>query len=234
MMGAVAKAARAGGARTIGVIPEVFANDNEFTSHDKDAHELIVCKSMKERKAHMQALSDGFIVLPGGIGTLEELFEGCNLEVLCNYNSSAVAECWVVSLCGFLFSVGWSLFERAQQAHRHRRPSRVRSFMRIHDFLGASFSLISIGFTRHCWLLWKASLAMDLCGQISCEYCSSPRIWMPRWITSRRKYQKERKGKKMLALHDASAMNRMPICISDFQHIASSSCSTRRPLEPVA
>jgi predicted Rossmann-fold nucleotide-binding protein len=68
MMGAVAKAARAGGARTVGVIPEVFANDNEFTSPDKDAHELIVCKNMIERKMRMQALSDGFIVLPGGIG----------------------------------------------------------------------------------------------------------------------------------------------------------------------
>jgi uncharacterized protein (TIGR00730 family) len=76
MMGAVAKSARAGGARTIGVIPEVFSNDNEFTARDQDAHELIVCKSMTERKARMQILSDGFIVLPGGIGTLEELFEG--------------------------------------------------------------------------------------------------------------------------------------------------------------
>ncbi len=70
MMGAVAKAARAGGARTIGVIPEVFSNDNEFTSRDKDAHELIVCKNMIDRKARMQALSDGFIVLPGGIGKM--------------------------------------------------------------------------------------------------------------------------------------------------------------------
>jgi uncharacterized protein (TIGR00730 family) len=68
MMGAVAKAARAGGARTIGVIPEVFASDNEFTTPDKDADELIVCKNMIERKMRMQALSDGFIVLPGGIG----------------------------------------------------------------------------------------------------------------------------------------------------------------------
>jgi predicted Rossmann-fold nucleotide-binding protein len=68
MMGAVAKAARAGGARTIGVIPEIFSIDNEFTSPDKDAHELIVCKSMVERKLRMQALSDGFLVLPGGIG----------------------------------------------------------------------------------------------------------------------------------------------------------------------
>jgi predicted Rossmann-fold nucleotide-binding protein len=68
MMGAVAKAARAGGARTIGVIPEVFSKDNEFTSPDMDAHELIVCKSMIERKTRMQCLSDGFVVLPGGIG----------------------------------------------------------------------------------------------------------------------------------------------------------------------
>jgi predicted Rossmann-fold nucleotide-binding protein len=68
MMGAVAKGARAGGARTIGVIPEVFSRNNEFTSPDNDAHELIVCKSLMERKRRMQILSDGFIVLPGGIG----------------------------------------------------------------------------------------------------------------------------------------------------------------------
>jgi uncharacterized protein (TIGR00730 family) len=86
MMGAVARSARAGGARTIGVIPEVFADDNEFTARDKDAHELIVCKSMTERKARMQALSDGFVVLPGGIGTLEELFEGGRVKRVVVYH----------------------------------------------------------------------------------------------------------------------------------------------------
>ena len=128
MMGAVAQAARTGGARTIGVIPEVFADDNEFTARDKDAHELIVCKSMMERKTRMQALSDGFIVLPGGIGTLEELFEGRNLKFCTIIVSHAVAECKLISLCGFL-SVGWSLSKRALQAHRHRRPSRVQFYM---------------------------------------------------------------------------------------------------------
>ena len=126
MMGAVAKSARAGGARTIGVIPEVFSNDNEFTARDQDAHELIVCKSMTERKARMQILSDGFIVLPGGIGTLEELFEGWHF-----WNCSVCAA--ITSLCGHLAShrdslnsVGWSLLERTFEAHRHRRPARVQ------------------------------------------------------------------------------------------------------------
>jgi len=71
-MGAVARAARAGGARTIGVIPRVLV-DLEVADHDAD--ELLVTDGMRERKAVMEERSDGFLALPGGIGTLEELYE---------------------------------------------------------------------------------------------------------------------------------------------------------------
>jgi uncharacterized protein (TIGR00730 family) len=72
MMGAVARAARAGGARTIGVIP---AHLVPFEVADTDADELIVVDTMRERKRTMDERSDAFLALPGGIGTLEELFE---------------------------------------------------------------------------------------------------------------------------------------------------------------
>lgn len=72
MMGAVAKGVRAGGGRTIGVIPQTLV-DIEFA--DNDNHELHVVESMRERKAMMEDMSDAFIALPGGPGTLEELFE---------------------------------------------------------------------------------------------------------------------------------------------------------------
>ncbi|MEU4672222.1 TIGR00730 family Rossman fold protein [Amycolatopsis sp. NPDC023774] len=71
-MGVVADAALAAGGEVIGVIPEAL-------SSVEIAHagltELHVVPDMHQRKAKMAALSDGFLALPGGAGTLEELFE---------------------------------------------------------------------------------------------------------------------------------------------------------------
>jgi uncharacterized protein (TIGR00730 family) len=72
MMGAVAAAARAGGARTVGVIPRSLV-DREVA--DTGADELLVTDTMRERKALMEAHAGAFLALPGGIGTCEELFE---------------------------------------------------------------------------------------------------------------------------------------------------------------
>jgi uncharacterized protein (TIGR00730 family) len=72
MMGAVAKGARTKGAATIGVIPQPLIN-LEF--EDKDATQMHVVSDMRTRKAKIEDLSDAFIALPGGIGTLEEFFE---------------------------------------------------------------------------------------------------------------------------------------------------------------
>lgn len=72
MMGAVARATRAAGGHTVGVIPQALI-DMEVADHDAD--ELIVATDMRTRKAEMDRRSDAFITLPGGIGTLEELTE---------------------------------------------------------------------------------------------------------------------------------------------------------------
>jgi uncharacterized protein (TIGR00730 family) len=72
MMGAVARAARSGGAHTVGVIP---AHLVPFEVADTEADELLVVDTMRERKRLMDERSDAFLALPGGIGTLEELFE---------------------------------------------------------------------------------------------------------------------------------------------------------------
>jgi len=71
-MGAVARAARAGGARTVGVIPQAL---RELEVADDDAHELVVTPDMRSRKGEMDLRADAFLTLPGGIGTLEELLE---------------------------------------------------------------------------------------------------------------------------------------------------------------
>lgn len=72
MMGEVAAQARAHGARTLGVIPQHLV---DYEVADTDSDELLVVDTMRERKALMDAHADAFLVLPGGIGTLEEFFE---------------------------------------------------------------------------------------------------------------------------------------------------------------
>jgi uncharacterized protein (TIGR00730 family) len=71
-MGAVARAARAGGAMTVGVIPEALL---AYEVADEQADELVVTAGMRERKGEMDRRADAFLTLPGGLGTLEELLE---------------------------------------------------------------------------------------------------------------------------------------------------------------
>ena len=72
MMGAVAKAVRQGGRKTYGVIPEHLTN---LELQDPEADEMFIVDTMRNRKQKMDDLSDAFIILPGGIGTLDEFFE---------------------------------------------------------------------------------------------------------------------------------------------------------------
>jgi uncharacterized protein (TIGR00730 family) len=72
LMGALADAALDAGGEVIGVIPQALL-DREI-GH-RGLTELRIVGSMHERKALMVELADGFVALPGGIGTLEELFE---------------------------------------------------------------------------------------------------------------------------------------------------------------
>lgn len=72
LMGAIADATLASGGEVIGVMPAALM-DKEI--EHSGLTELRVVASMHERKALMADLSDGFIALPGGAGTLEELFE---------------------------------------------------------------------------------------------------------------------------------------------------------------
>ncbi len=71
-MGAVADAALQAGAEVIGVIPDHMM-DNEVPHHGLTRLEVV--GTMHERKARMADLADAFAALPGGAGTLEELFE---------------------------------------------------------------------------------------------------------------------------------------------------------------
>ena len=72
LMGAVADAALAAGGQVVGVMPEDLVNQE--IAH-RGLSELHVVQSMHERKLKMADLSDGFLCLPGGPGTFEEIFE---------------------------------------------------------------------------------------------------------------------------------------------------------------
>ena len=72
LMGALAEGALGEGGEVIGVIPHAMV-EREFANHD--CTQLITVDTMHERKARFTDLADGFVTLPGGIGTMDELFE---------------------------------------------------------------------------------------------------------------------------------------------------------------
>src|SRR5688572_16276008 len=79
LMGEVARAARAAGGVTIGVIPESL---QAVEIADPAADELVVTPDMLTRKAELAKRADAFVALPGGFGTLEELLEQLTARLL--------------------------------------------------------------------------------------------------------------------------------------------------------
>ncbi len=71
-MGALADGCRGAGGQVVGITPQLFIDKGV---DDKDCHELIITACMRTRKAAMEQRGDAFITLPGGLGTLEEIFE---------------------------------------------------------------------------------------------------------------------------------------------------------------
>ncbi|MFZ9394961.1 MAG: TIGR00730 family Rossman fold protein [Erythrobacter sp.] len=72
LMGAVARGALEAGGEVIGVIPEALVN-SEVANHA--CTQLITVSGMHERKQRFTDLSDGFVTIPGGVGTMDELWE---------------------------------------------------------------------------------------------------------------------------------------------------------------
>ena len=117
LMGALARAARQGGGKVVGVIPKFIADRGlAFEAAD----ELIVTNDMRQRKATMEARADAFVALPGGFGTLEEMLEIITLKQLHQHTKPVV----------FLNSGGYydpliSLFEHMYEHHFAKPASRV-------------------------------------------------------------------------------------------------------------
>lgn len=111
LMGAVADAALAAGAEVIGVLPEVLSG-REIAHTGLTRLEAVA--TMHQRKARMMALSDAFLILPGGYGTLDEMLEivtwsqlrlhakPCILINTCGYWNGLLAFLDHTVACGFL------------------------------------------------------------------------------------------------------------------------------------
>lgn len=87
LMETVLKEVVTSGGQTIGILPEKL-NGHKLAS--KYAQKLIISKDMMERKSIMRELSDAFVALPGGFGTLEEILEVITLKQLDYHNKAIV------------------------------------------------------------------------------------------------------------------------------------------------
>jgi len=94
LMGQVALATKQAGGRVVGIIPKALV-DTEGAMHD--CTELHIVNNMHERKRMMAERSDAFLALPGGIGTLEELFEVWTWRQL-GYHDKPVG---ILNTCGY-------------------------------------------------------------------------------------------------------------------------------------
>ena len=83
LMGAAARGVSSKRGEIIGVSPKFLDVGDDLY---KDCTELIFTETMRERKQKMEDLADGFIVVPGGIGTLEEFMEIYTLRQLSRHN----------------------------------------------------------------------------------------------------------------------------------------------------
>lgn len=118
LMGLVAAGVKEGGGHVVGIIPEKLASLGW-----KGCDEIVVTPDMRSRKQKMEELADGFIALPGGFGTLEEILEIITLKQLLYHTKPIV----LLDTAGFyqdlvhlfsrIFSDGFSRSEFADYYH---------------------------------------------------------------------------------------------------------------------
>ena len=89
MMGAVVEGVNEKQGYSLGVIPTFFHEESPEVTY-KECSEYIYTDGMRERKREMEAHSDAFIIVPGGIGTMDEFFEILTLKQLGRHNKALV------------------------------------------------------------------------------------------------------------------------------------------------
>jgi uncharacterized protein (TIGR00730 family) len=118
LMGVVAEAALAANGQVVGVMPALLV-DREVAH--RGLSELIVVGSMHERKETMARLSDGFVALPGGFGTLDEFFEALTWAQLGLHDKP----CGLLDIGGYYQSL-LTFMDRAVSAGFVKEPYRSR------------------------------------------------------------------------------------------------------------
>jgi uncharacterized protein (TIGR00730 family) len=121
LMGACAHAAQQAGAKVVGIIPSFIAERG--LAYEK-ADELIVTDDMRQRKALMEQRADAFVALPGGFGTLEEIFEIITLKQLRRHNKAIV----------FLNAAGYYEPLAAALEHMYRAQFAKQAYRQMYSF----------------------------------------------------------------------------------------------------
>lgn len=116
LMGLVAASVKSHGGHVVGVIPEVIAKHGIGNAQ---ADEMIVTRDLRERKAVMESRADAFVALPGGYGTLEEIFEIVTLRQLNAIQKPAA----LLNINGFYDAIGE--FIRSASAGQFIKPEAV-------------------------------------------------------------------------------------------------------------
>lgn len=124
LMGALAEGALAEGGEVIGVIPEAMVSREVA---NRECTELRVVANMHERKAQFTELSDGFLTLPGGVGTMDELWEAISWAQL-GYHAKPVG-----LLNAFGFYDGLLAFTRQMVETGFIRPAHERILIAEHE-----------------------------------------------------------------------------------------------------
>lgn len=117
LMGAIARSVHRHGGRVIGIIPEAL-KEREGVAYEV-ADELIITKTMQERKAILFTRADAFMVLPGGFGTLEEFMEVLTLKQL-GYHNKPLALLNVDGYYDPLLDLFEHFFDEGFAAERYR------------------------------------------------------------------------------------------------------------------
>jgi uncharacterized protein (TIGR00730 family) len=132
MMGALADAARKAGAHTIGIIPQSLV---DIEVADRQSDELLVTDGMLARKAIMIDKADAFLTLPGGIGTLDELFEVWTTGTLAIHTKPVV----LLDVDGFYTGLTDWLDGLSRQGFLH---ANARDSLRVVGGVAAALDLI--------------------------------------------------------------------------------------------
>lgn len=106
MMGAAARGVKAGGGKLIGIAPRYFDTPGVLVP---DCDEMIFTQDLHDRKELMEARSQGFIIAPGGLGTLDEFFQVFTLKTLGRHKKPVA----VYNVAGY-YDPLWKFLENAQ------------------------------------------------------------------------------------------------------------------------